>query len=400
MTVDTEASAASARGTRPRNRRASLVAAARELFYRHGYANVAMSDIAAAVGIGPSALYRHFSGKQELLRAVVAEALETFLDRLRSATPGDLDSLTDEFAEAALARPELGVLWQREARHLPPEQHAELGEQLRAARSLFVDQLTVFRPGLDAAHVELLAWSTLDIATSIAYQHVELPTPEYPNLLAGLVRHMAIADLPDLGDRAADRLGGGRAIPHRSRRESLLAAAITLFAERGYASISLEETGAAVGIAGQSIYNHFSSKHEILATAMNRSAERLWLDLAEALASAHDHAAALRLLVLKYTRFALAHPDLVTLIVNETEHLPDDERHRIRQVQRDYIDEWLFLLRTVRPGMSPAEARIRVQAVLTIVNDIARTPGLRTRSGIERNIHHLGCNVLGLDIDP
>ncbi|WP_225829744.1 TetR/AcrR family transcriptional regulator [Streptomyces sp. NK08204] len=400
MTVDTDASAPPARGTRPRNRRASLIAAARELFSRHGYTNVAMSDIATAVGIGPSALYRHFRGKQELLHAVVAEALETSLARLHTTRPGDLGALSDEFAKAALSHRELGVLWQREARHLPAEQQAELGERLHAARRLFVDQLTAFRPGLEPAHAELLAWSTLDIAASIAYQHIEMPTPEYTDLIAGLVRRIAAADLPHLGELATDRPDSGQALSHRSRRERLLAAATRLFAERGYASVSLEDTGAAVGIAGQSIYNHFTSKHEILATAMNRSAERLWLDLAEALASARDHVDALRLLVLKYTQFALAHPHLVTLIVTETEHLPDDERHRIRQAQRDYIDEWLHLMGHVHPGMSPAEARIRTQAVLTIANDIARTPRLRARSGIAHNVHHLGCVLLGLDSTP
>ncbi|MGW6391631.1 TetR/AcrR family transcriptional regulator [Streptomyces sp. NPDC055103] len=377
-----------------------IIAAARELFSRYGFANVAMSDIAAAVGIGPSALYRHFSGKHELLHAVVAEALQTYLAGLHTARPGDLGALADEFAEAALARRELGVLWQREARHLPPEQHSELGEQLRTARRLFVDQLTALRPDLDPGHAELLAWSTLDIAASIAYQHIEMPTPEYASLIADLVRCVATADLPHLGDRAADRPDGGQRLSHRSRRESLLGAATALFAERGYASVSLEDTGAAVGIAGQSIYNHFSSKHEILATAMNRSAERLWLDLAEVLACAHDHADALRLLVLKYTRFALAHPHLVTLIVTETEHLPEEERQQTRQTQRDYIDEWLNLLRSVHPSMSPAEARVRVQAVLTIVNDIARTPRLRTRPGITDNVQHLGCILLALRGDP
>lgn len=400
MTVDTETTTPPARGTRPRNRRELIVAAARALFYRHGYANVAMSDIATAVGIAPSALYRHYRGKQELLHAVVAEALETFLARLHTAQPGDLAALAREFAEAALARREIGVLWQREARHLPVEQRTELGELLRAARHLFVEQLTALRPGLDPAHAELLAWSTLDISASIAYQHVELPTPEYPDLIAALVESVATAELPALGEQGAEGREGSPALSHRSRRESLLAAATALFAERGYASVSLEDTGAAVGIAGQSIYNHFASKHEILATAMNRSAERLWLDLAEVLASAHDHSDALRLLVEKYTQFALAHPHLVTLIVTETEHLPDDERQRTRQVQRDYIDEWLHLMRHVRPEMSPAEARVRVQAVLTVVNDIARTPRRRNQPGIAPNVHHLGCVLLGLDRNP
>ncbi|MEU9330828.1 TetR/AcrR family transcriptional regulator [Streptomyces canus] len=397
MTVDMEAPTPPARGSRPRNRRELIIAAARELFYRHGYANVAMSDIATAVSIGPSALYRHFRGKQELLYAVVAEALETCLGGLYAARPGDLDSLVHAFAETALARRELGVLWQREARNLPAEHHAELAEQLHAARRALVDQLTASRRELDSAHAELLAWCIFGVAVSVAYQHVELPAPDYPDLLAALMHCVATAQLPDLGQQVRDRPDSGKALTPRSRRESLLTAATGLFAERGYAAVSLEDTGAAVGIAGQSIYNHFSSKHEILAMAVNRSVERLWLDLAEVLASAEVPADALRLLVLRYTQFALAHRYLVTLTITETEHLPDDERRRTRQTQRDYVEEWLYLMRSVHPAMSQAEARVRVQAVFSIVNDVVRTPRLRTRSGVVQNVHSLGCALLGLE---
>ncbi|MGW3044311.1 TetR/AcrR family transcriptional regulator [Kitasatospora sp. NPDC001159] len=400
MTVGTEESSPPARGTRPRNRRELVIAAARELFCRHGYANVAMSDIAGAVNISPSALYRHFRGKQELLHAVTSEALESCLDGLRTAEPGDLDSLLLKFAETSLARRELGVLWQREARNLPTEHRAELAEHLHTARRALAEQLTAARPELDHAHAELLAWSILDVAVSVSYQHVDLPAPDYPNLIADLMRCVAAAQLPDLGEHIVDRPSTEQALEPRSRREGLLAAATRLFAERGYAAVTLEDTGSAVGIAGQSIYNHFSSKHDVLAAAMNRSAERLWLDLAEVLASVQDHADALRLLILRYARFALAHQHLVTLIVTETEHLQDDDRQRTLQTQRDYIDEWLHLMRAVHPAMSPAEARVRVQAVLTITNDIARTPRLRTRSGIERNVHRLGCRLLGLDDTP
>ncbi|MEU9047635.1 MULTISPECIES: helix-turn-helix domain-containing protein [unclassified Kitasatospora] len=397
MTIGTEVPAPPARGTRPRNRRELVVAAARELFCRHGYPNVAMSDIAGAVNISPSALYRHFRGKQELLHAVTAEALESCLGGLTTAGSGDLDALLRRFAEASLARRELGVLWQREARNLPAGQRAELGEHLHAARRVLAEQLTASRPKLDRPHAELLAWSILDVAVSVSYQHVDLPVPDYPNLIADLMRRVATAELPDLGEHAADRPSTERILEPRSRRERLLTAATRLFAEHGYAAVTLEDTGTAVGIAGQSIYNHFSSKHDILAAAMNRSAERLWFDLTEVLASARDQAHALCLLAQRYARFALAHPHLVTLIVTETEHLQDDDRKRTVQTQRDYIDEWLHLMRAVHPAMPPAEARVRVQAVLTITNDIARTPRLRTRPVIEENVHRLGCIILGLD---
>ena len=74
-----------ARGTRPPNRRQLIIDAATDLFCRKGYANVAMGDVAEAVAIGPSALYRHFRGKQDLLATVVGAALDTLDDAFTAA---------------------------------------------------------------------------------------------------------------------------------------------------------------------------------------------------------------------------------------------------------------------------------------------------------------------------
>jgi AcrR family transcriptional regulator len=61
-------------GTRPRNRRALILAAASELFSAEGYPRVSMEDIATAVAVSPSALYRHVRGKRQLLTEVVLDA--------------------------------------------------------------------------------------------------------------------------------------------------------------------------------------------------------------------------------------------------------------------------------------------------------------------------------------
>ena len=82
--------------TRPRNRRQLILAAAADLFAQKGYSSVAMADIAAAVAVRPSALYRHYRGKEELLYTVVHDALasvESSIDRtdLRSIASVLLD---------------------------------------------------------------------------------------------------------------------------------------------------------------------------------------------------------------------------------------------------------------------------------------------------------------------
>ena len=50
--------------------RVALVRAARELFGEHGFAATATEDVVARAGVTKGALYHHFSGKDDLFRAV------------------------------------------------------------------------------------------------------------------------------------------------------------------------------------------------------------------------------------------------------------------------------------------------------------------------------------------
>ena len=50
---------------RPRDRKQQILAAAGELFREHGYHNVSVAQVAAAVGITAPALYRHFKNKPD-----------------------------------------------------------------------------------------------------------------------------------------------------------------------------------------------------------------------------------------------------------------------------------------------------------------------------------------------
>ncbi|MEU6657872.1 TetR/AcrR family transcriptional regulator [Streptomyces sp. NPDC046821] len=58
----------------PRTRRAEILAAAVPLFARDGFANVTNGQIAEAVGLAPSALYRHYPGKVDILAAACLQA--------------------------------------------------------------------------------------------------------------------------------------------------------------------------------------------------------------------------------------------------------------------------------------------------------------------------------------
>src|SRR5213082_1126530 len=89
--VDQRTRAARAQG---REARDELLAAALRVFARRGYREAGVDEIAAEAGYSKGALYWHFSGKQELLVALIDERIDAPLrDRvaLLAAAPPDRD---------------------------------------------------------------------------------------------------------------------------------------------------------------------------------------------------------------------------------------------------------------------------------------------------------------------
>jgi AcrR family transcriptional regulator len=67
--------AEAARDARERGRedtRARILKAAREIFFRDGFADTSLDEVAARAGVGKGTLYRHFESKAELYVAVLA----------------------------------------------------------------------------------------------------------------------------------------------------------------------------------------------------------------------------------------------------------------------------------------------------------------------------------------
>ncbi|BDH58551.1 TetR/AcrR family transcriptional regulator [Tsukamurella sp. PLM1] len=247
------------------------------------------------------------------------------------------------------------------------------------------------RPELSSQQVRFLTAALLGVATSVSFHSVEVP----PDLLAELLRAAVEVSLPSL-ERRELKAGDEASAWAPSRREAIVAAATGLFADRGYADVSIDDIGAAVGIAGPSVYNHFDTKSEILILAMDRGNEMLLADMHRTFRRSASAADALEHLVAGYRTFALENSDLIRLLNTETDQLPPEERARIRATQRSYIAEWTRIV--LQAGAAPDEeqARIRVQAVLAVINDIASTPSLRALDGLDSATDAV-CTVLLLD---
>jgi AcrR family transcriptional regulator len=177
----------------------------------------------------------------------------------------------------------------------------------------------------------------------------------------------------DERDRAADSPGALEITP--SRRQQILSEATRLFAEHGYRAVSMEDIGAAVGLAAPSVYRHYSSKDEILLLAARSMGARLTMNASDVL-SRHrdpwDPAAALSAIVTSYVDTMSGFRDLVAVYIRDVGYLPRAGRAELLGMQRDYVAQWVELLRETEPARGEQAARIAVHVALAVVNDLSR----------------------------
>ena len=89
----------SRRGARTEGaKRAEILAAATERFGRDGYEHTKWADIAADVGVGPTALYHYFESKQHCLFEIMAKAVADFRERFDRIT-----AARDDWTDALIA---------------------------------------------------------------------------------------------------------------------------------------------------------------------------------------------------------------------------------------------------------------------------------------------------------
>jgi AcrR family transcriptional regulator len=387
--VEANKASAPPRGTRPRDRRAQIRAAATRLFYERGYEQVSVADIAESVNVGPSALYRHFSGKSEILFEAIDETATAFGSMLEDLPTRDRRGLALTCARTALAYRRLGVLWQREGRNLPAAQRLLLRGRLRVAGINLASTLGSIRPDLDQPQAEFLAACLVNAMSSISFHRLQLAPERYEEVLADLAERILGHDFELEPAPSSPQV---RVVPE-GRREEILQAATTLFARHGFEAVSIDDIGAAVGIAGPSIYNHFASKQELLYQALARGYSALQHSLLDAIEAADDPAGALRRVSDSYVDLTLDHSDVITTLIAEARNLDPEYGELTQRAQLGYIGQWVDLVQQLRPEEDITVSRIKVQSAQMMANSLGRTSYLRDLPGFRDDIGRI-CWIL------
>ncbi|MDT0265513.1 helix-turn-helix domain-containing protein [Streptomyces sp. DSM 44915] len=196
------------------------------------------------------------------------------------------------------------------------------------------------------------------------------------------------------------------ASPRPTRREQILREASRLFAARGFHGVGVDEIGAAVGISGPALYRHFAGKDAMLTELLVGISTRLRdggrQRVAEAEAAGEPPAAALEALVTGHIDFALHDRDLITLHDRELERLRADDRRQVRQLQRQYVELWVDVLRRVHPELPPERARASVHAVFGLLNStrhLSRPDTLPDRGATAVLLHDMALGAFRAAVD-
>ena len=196
--VDRRTRAARAQG---REARAELLEAALRVFARRGYRQAGVDEIAAEAGYSKGALYWHFSGKEDLLQALLEERIDAPMRErvgLLESAPPERDMSVEASREFArqLGTERDAVLLEREYWSL-----AIRDPQLRAR---YVERQTELRGALAAA-IEVRA-------RHLGTPEIPMPAEDVARIVTSIFRGLAVDELIEPGSVRPELVGEAFAV--------------------------------------------------------------------------------------------------------------------------------------------------------------------------------------------
>jgi AcrR family transcriptional regulator len=170
--------------------------------------------------------------------------------------------------------------------------------------------------------------------------------------------------------------------PRLSRRDELLSVAADLFAERGFAKVTVDDIGSAVGLSGPALYHHFDGKESLLGEMLVRISEVL-LAKANTIVDNVSLRNALDPIVAMHVDFAVDNRSLITVHFRDLVQARKADQQRVKDLQSAYVDIWVDIVDAQRSPyrdiavLDTKEVRAAVHAVLGLINSTPFSGRLR-----------------------
>jgi TetR/AcrR family transcriptional regulator, cholesterol catabolism regulator len=175
-----------------------------------------------------------------------------------------------------------------------------------------------------------------------------------------------------IGEQADEGEVSGRGEETKGR---ILDTAITLFAERGFDACTMREIASAVGIKAPGIYNHYASKDEVFAAAMEHILGRFFSALLTPLEE-QPVETWLKAIVRGHVGFQLEHSELARAndaLLNapgKQRVLPAPVYRRIVGAERSYVELISILVRLSVPSTSECDSLMSAYAITAMCDRV------------------------------
>jgi AcrR family transcriptional regulator len=168
-----------------------ILDAAAKLFYERGYDAVGVDEIGQRAGVTGPAIYRHFSGKEEILATLFDEAMDTLLVHSGGSHDdphAELEHLIRAHAQFAIDQRELVSVYAREDRSLAEPWRRRLHRRERQYADRWIRILARCYPDAPEDNLLTAAYAAIGLLLSVAHwPRVALRTADLDDLLARIV---------------------------------------------------------------------------------------------------------------------------------------------------------------------------------------------------------------------
>ena len=152
-----------------------------------------------------------------------------------------------------------------------------------------------------------------------------------------------------------------------TKKEQILAASTYLFRDKGYSSTSMQDIADQLEIRPASLYNHITSKYEILEELLSRGAQLFLVglkDISESSLSSHEK---LEKIISLHVKLSIEYTDLMALMAVEWRHLGKVEKSIYVKLRDEYEEGVRSILKQVilEEAIAPVDPEIALFTILT-----------------------------------
>lgn len=393
-------------GRRGKHTRDRIVDRAGQLFVTEGYHGTSIGAIAKAVGGSRATVYQYFQSKDEIFLELLQQCEPELLEhgrRLTGLGPDaqglaslhrwliDLADLYDRHAIVFLEFPGIGLkqgLAPARAGAVSDQYAATITATLRDAGVVGIDPADAAGALLRISHMVnlyrhrgMLGLGAVTTQTTSASLAIGMQLLLFPQTPQSTIQRFAppmvdsaewtfVSDSPEL----TGPLGAPDASAVSPTRQDLLSAASSLFAERGYYAVSMEEIAVAARVSQATAYRHFKAKVNILIelSAWSALEGRLVATELHELAGKAFDPEALRAWLSRYVRFHRSYGGVIRAWYDGTvaKQLPEDTVTQGLGAFHSSVSDFLGGVE-LPPGVHPAAATAIFLAVTGRLTELA-----------------------------